>query len=531
MPIGCTDVKLEPNSNAADDRVAIDGDFCTSKAEQSSQPIRILFVIDSSTSMATNDPGDLHVDAIDGVVTQFAGQENVTFGILRWGETIVRELRDPITSDEILFTNDRAVIDPAFTRMRQNAATNPQKYLGGTNYELALAETDQYLQEDTAANSGTSATHRYYIQFMTDGMPQASSSEGATTRSNILLAIEGILESFDARLDVISIVEFVAVPEIFLDLLPTMADLGLGSFHPLTTPESLETALTQILTNDLLLIEFDIATINGPQEPKGIVVTNRNMRIAEVEGVIDVYVDSDGDGLVDAEEIIYGTNPADADSDRDGLDDLFEQNRLGEFDPLAKAFPDLTVDELADDDGDGLNNFVENRLNLDPHNPDSDSDGMPDGLEYRSGSDPLFIDMGSDVDADNISTAFELRQHTHPDLVEGRDLSLDRSYIVDTVGDPYQVYNGRRCYRFGVSNISLAETIAARNLEGVRHPEGYNQIDIWRIEKPVPKEEGARTVDIRRVIRGYTSIIFLPTLELRDPPAYELPIREANFDF
>ncbi|MEW5852151.1 MAG: tandem-95 repeat protein [Myxococcota bacterium] len=64
--------------------------------------------------------------------------------------------------------------------------------------------------------------------------------------------------------------------------------------------------------------------------------------------------DGDGDGLDDAEEATLGTDPADADSDDDGVRDGFE--------------PNFAVDS----DGDGL---------INPLDPDSDNDGVLDGTE------------------------------------------------------------------------------------------------------------------------------------------------------
>ena len=65
-------------------------------------------------------------------------------------------------------------------------------------------------------------------------------------------------------------------------------------------------------------------------------------------------VDTDHDGLPDAEEVLVGSDPADADSDDDGVLDGDEPNWN------------------ADSDGDGLINVLD---------PDSDNDGLSDGLE------------------------------------------------------------------------------------------------------------------------------------------------------
>ena len=71
------------------------------------------------------------------------------------------------------------------------------------------------------------------------------------------------------------------------------------------------------------------------------------------DGGGDATVDSDGDGLTDAEEMDLGTDPNDPDSDGDGLNDGYE------------------ID-----------------IGTDPNDPDSDDDGIPDGTEIDIGTDP-----------------------------------------------------------------------------------------------------------------------------------------------
>lgn len=64
--------------------------------------------------------------------------------------------------------------------------------------------------------------------------------------------------------------------------------------------------------------------------------------------------DSDGDGLFDAEEARFGTNPNNIDSDNDGLND-----------------------------------FLEIKIGANPLKPDTDGDGFSDGDEVMSGYNPL----------------------------------------------------------------------------------------------------------------------------------------------
>jgi len=97
----------------------------------------------------------------------------------------------------------------------------------------------------------------------------------------------------------------------------------------------------------------------------GVEDTNHNGKIDTGEGDPNnpaddttAAVDSDGDGLSDAEEAVLHTNPLDADSDDDGVPDGMEPNP-GD-----------------DTDGDGLINALD---------PDSDNDGLFDGTEMGLG--------------------------------------------------------------------------------------------------------------------------------------------------
>jgi hypothetical protein len=119
--------------------------------------------------------------------------------------------------------------------------------------------------------------------------------------------------------------------------------------------------------------------------------------------------DSDGDGLLDCQEVLeksrghcldsafkgttdggYKTLANRADTDRDGLSDGQEANgfnvtwadgtvRLTRTDPLKQ-----------DSDGDGLRDGDEPDLGGDPLNPDTDGDGCRDGLDVYPGVDARF---------------------------------------------------------------------------------------------------------------------------------------------
>ena len=101
------------------------------------------------------------------------------------------------------------------------------------------------------------------------------------------------------------------------------------------------------------------------------------LSLSQIESFEDGFTDSDGDGLTALEEQTHGTDPADTDSDDDGLDDADEIN-IHSTDPLD-----------ADSDDDGLDDGDEVDVHgTDPNDTDSDDDGMGDAEEVVAGTDP-----------------------------------------------------------------------------------------------------------------------------------------------
>lgn len=110
--------------------------------------------------------------------------------------------------------------------------------------------------------------------------------------------------------------------------------------------------------------------------------------ILEYSTVLDPTVaDSDGDGVLDGDEIALGSNPLSTDSDGDGLTDGEEV--------AAGSSP-----VLVDTDNDGFSDFKELRIHLtDPLKYDTDGDGLPDGDEI---SITLTSPLNPDTDNDTV---------------------------------------------------------------------------------------------------------------------------------
>ncbi len=108
--------------------------------------------------------------------------------------------------------------------------------------------------------------------------------------------------------------------------------------------------------------------------------------------------DTDGDGLNDGDEIKkYNTDPLNPDSDGDGLND-YEEVKTYETNP-----------NKADTDGDGLNDYDEvKKYKTDPNNPDTDGDGLKDGEEVNKYN---INPNKKDTDGDGLKDGDEVKIH------------------------------------------------------------------------------------------------------------------------
>lgn len=171
---------------------------------------------------------------------------------------------------------------------------------------------------------------------------------------------------------------------------------------------------------------------------------------ATAKAGINIYLgssdadDDDEDGLNNGDEATLGTNPANPDSDGDGLKDGEEVHQY------------MTNPNKADSEGDGLNDGDEvKRYKTDPNKADTDGDGLADGDEVSRKTDPLKTDtdgdgltdgdevmkhqsnpLKADTDGDGLSDTDEVQKHmTDPakadsdsdDLADGEEVKTHRT--------------------------------------------------------------------------------------------------------
>ncbi len=110
--------------------------------------------------------------------------------------------------------------------------------------------------------------------------------------------------------------------------------------------------------------------------------------------------------------------------------------------PTAEPTPTPIIDYEADQDLDGLPDYIEDQLGTDPLKADTDDDLLTDYIEVMIGYDPTnpdtdnngIIDGNEDCDNDGLSNVYELSLGTNPVMED-----TDGDHLID--GDEVNIYN------------------------------------------------------------------------------------------
>lgn len=115
--------------------------------------------------------------------------------------------------------------------------------------------------------------------------------------------------------------------------------------------------------------------------------------LESIYGTDPLLPDTDGDGLTDYQELVdTGTDPLVVDSDNDGILDGRDDCDKDGIDTITE-YQFRTDPFCIDTDGDGLNDYEElYTYNTDPLKDDTDGDGADDKWELDNGYDPLVAD-------------------------------------------------------------------------------------------------------------------------------------------
>ena len=152
-----------------------------------------------------------------------------------------------------------------------------------------------------------------------------------------------------------------------------------------------------------------------------------------IHGTNPVLADTDGDGLTDSQELAHGTSPINRDSDNDGLLDGWEVVNL--LNPLSAEGNNGAA---ADIDHDGLSNLEEQSAGSSPWSPDTDGDWLSDSQEVGFGTNPSLADTDGDGSDDRV----EIVLGTDPCAADSDADGLPDGWEVANSLDPMDTVGG-----------------------------------------------------------------------------------------
>lgn len=422
--LACTDASLyslgsQPNLA---NKISFEGEICTDDPAAIALPVKVLVVMDGTAQLVSADPTGQRADALEALMQRYSGP-NYHFGVVQYAT----QARSPTGG----FAGDLGTLEVALDVVRIGTAEGQRSYLD------ALRVATTAIQDDVLGSTpGQRSRTRYAVVFVAAGGPQPALAEvwcrGRGLDPDSDECRMAVAEAFCP--DVMPPprdCEQLVYPQMIRDLRKFALDNGAQDLvlhtialrtDPAMPDAAAERLLVQMATagrgafsaqdaGSLNLLANDLATPSSLFLRRELLVYNPNAALRDSR----LVADSDGDGLVDEEEMRLGTQPLAADSDGDFVGDAIERLLAAPgltFDPLVPTVPTecMLIDPPdGDTDADGLTDCEEVVLRTDPSLVDSDRDGIPDLVEIRRGGNPLVDDVLADTDVDGVLNGDELR--------------------------------------------------------------------------------------------------------------------------
>jgi hypothetical protein len=495
---GCGAIELERTQ--ARSKVTLQGTFFTESPDEINFPVKVLFAIDCSLSMGDtvngqmvgSDPHFLRIEAVRNFIDQYNSNENTSFEIMLWNNDVFERTRT--INGNGGFTKDPDELNRVLDAARNDTMTD---YLGTLDTIYADIQRDINTEdEDNLIRT------KYIVVFLSDGMSNVQG--GSQPNADIWNSVSEIYDMAEQRgvggfnfHTFLLLGMFPPTPDGQLarqlaeETLQGMADRGNGQFRLFDSAEAIDFIN---IVDMRLTVEYKI---------KYMVAFNYNVR----PGIELIYVDSDGDGLTDDEEVQHGTATGEKDTDGDGLGDYFEVALSSPghvLDPLVQDSPcTIPINGIwPDADTDGLTDCEEYVKGTNRHLMDTDADGIPDGIEFLAGTNPLEIQYTVDSDFDGSEDWLEVQRHTNvtsddPKIRErySYNYSLqDKGLVPINQGSSMESFV--RHYDFSISNIDVMDTGGYTDAGGQYWQPGNNSIRFFIAEVP---EDNPNAVPLFRV--------------------------------
>ena len=487
---------------------SLSGEFYTENPEAIQFPVKVLFAIDCSLSMIVSDPPNppdepygRRIAAIQRFLDRYNTEDypSVSFSMVLWAGSIIDQTRNGYNQPG--FTRSREELDRVLNNVRNESYTD---YLGAMDGIRNIIEND--ITNVSYQESGESdlARTKYIVCFFSDGMPNTDA--GTQLNVDIWQQVEDLTAMTEERQvgqfnfhtfflsslfrtdepgDADGIIDnYLDEWQFAGNTLFGMSTRGNGTFRDFASAAAIDfiNIIDMRLTTEYVI--------------KYIVAYNYNV----VPGVDVLYIDSDGDGLTDEEEITsHGTDPMVYDTDGDGLSDGFEI-QVQTVEDGVELWPNPLVSDSGctplhggywpDQDCDGLTDCEESIKGTFRFVADYDRDGIPDGIEFNMGTNPFEEIYVNDADFDGDLDWFEVQRHSNvlandPIVREryGYDYNITDLGHPDPILEP-DIPQGIRKYAFNISNISILPTDGEATGGHWNLGEGDNLIRLYIAQVP-----------------------------------------------
>lgn len=490
--VGCSDVRLAPLA-AEEVSVSSVGEFCTLSPDSMQRYTKFMFVIDKSGSNGTTDRNNLRAEAIEDFFNQQKNNEFVQWGYIVFGQSgneAKPYISDPANSSLPVFVEGGSGKMEEAIQLQRSEGDN-----GCTPYSAAFALTRTAIKEDIKRNP--QQENQYMVFFMSDGGPTDYGGGGCSANAPGQAAFDDVKETVDISPGNVFVSTAYYGPQSADDYIEGLRrmgeEFGNGKFMNLERGEKAD-------FNDLIAG----GESREPWFVKNLTVYNLSSTYCESTSAFGV--DSDGDGLCDADE-----NAANGQRDRAGKIYSFDPRKR--FSTANTGFGDYfwwrqlkfgeklpTCTDKTDADQDMLTKceeaYVANQTPVSPSpdiivpktanpvNPDTDLDGFLDGIEvfaFRLLTSPMNArDVLTDHDREG-EAGTQIRQHKHPLMWDPGAFSYD-SEIRET---GINTSTGQTCYSFNQSRMQLFNTLSTTpdgNFPGHQHATGENLVYLHFIQ-------------------------------------------------
>jgi hypothetical protein len=493
--LSCTDASLYSNGPAGDvgNRAAASGQICMPLTEGAQFPVKVIFAVEGGQAVTLS---SVDYPAITSALGSIANRFNGAAGLADQFELVAYSA---IATGLLGTFGSGAALNNAVTQYGSFTGAGPVSMRSA----LLLAQT--LVQGDMETSCpGTLGRTRYVVVLI--GVDPDTSCANPVFNPNITPQCSAFESAGDDQ--ACETCELTKVTEQVMALGPRYgagqvtvqpiyiysgAQVGDGGTAPpaeiqaiaqaggsqpvVVSPQNLNAAVNQV----------NYTSLQPNLVPRAFIAFNRQVRA--IAGLNQV--DSDGDGLPDALERQLGLDPQNPDTDGDGLMDGVEV-KAG-LDPKT---PNViqNCNALLDTDNDGLNDCEELVLGTSSCTGDTDGDGLPDLVEFLSGTNPLVPEGDQDTDGDGVPNFQEVVDHTDP-LTADLAFRSQYAYGYGFTNSSQSTPDGRTCYNVGASNVSLMQTLAAKdpNHPNLATDAGTNQVYLYfQVGRPdVPNSQGA----------------------------------------